>query len=99
MIDGATVKKLAQLTRIEIDKEEEQALVSDLESILDYVSDLSSVDSLSTGIVLGENVNIFREDDNAHPGGFYTDKILAGAPRKERGYILVKQVIGEKGVK
>lgn len=96
MIDKETVAKLAKLTRIELKDEEQASLVADLESILGYVSELSKVQSGTTDAVLEDNINCFREDDNAEEAGIYTEKILADAPRTEKGYILVKQVIGEK---
>ena len=96
MIDKETVAKLAKLTRIELKDEEQASLVADLESILGYVSELSKVQSGTTDAVLEDNINCFREDDNAEESGIYPEKILADAPRTEKGYILVKQVIGEK---
>lgn len=99
MIDKETVKKLAKLVRIEIDEGEQESLVTDLESILGYVSELSDVPLPSEEVVLDKNINSFREDSDPHLTGFYTDKILAQAPRTENGYILVKQVIGEKGAR
>ncbi len=99
MIDKETVEKLARLTRIEISEDEKASMVVDLESILGYVSELSNAPTVSGEAVLDENINRFREDDNAEPAGLYTEKILAEAPRKDDEYILVKQVIGEKGAK
>lgn len=99
MIDRETVEKLAKLSRIEISDQEKDSMVADLESILGYVSELSKVQGLSEDMPLEENRNVFREDENAEAPGAYTDKILANAPRQENGYILVKQVIGEKGAK
>lgn len=97
MVDKETIEKLAKLSRIEISEDEKDSMIADLESILGYVSELSNVEGISSDAVLNENRNNFREDDNADESGIYTDKILAEAPRKENGYILVKQVINEKG--
>ena len=99
MIDKATVEKLAKLTRVEISEDEKASMVADLESILGYISELSKASGQQAEAVLDSNRNSFREDDNAEPAGLYTDKILAEAPRIEDGYLLVKQVIGEKGAK
>ena len=99
MINKETVRKLAELTRIEISDEEQESLVTDLESILGYVSELSGVNGLSLEEVLGQNINSFREDSNVEPALLYTDKILEEVPRTREGYIIVKQVIGEKGAK
>ncbi len=97
MIDKETVEKLAKLTRVEISEEEKTSMVADLEAVLGYVSELSKVEGLSTEGSLDDNRNRFREDEGAHESGIYTDKILADAPRTEDGYLLVKQVINEKG--
>lgn len=97
MIDRETVEKLAKLTRVEISEGEKDSMVADLESILGYVSELSNAEGLNADGVLYENRNRFREDEGGGEPGIYTDKILADAPRTEDGYILVKQVIGEKG--
>lgn len=97
MIDRETVEKLAKLTRVEISEEEKDSMVADLEAVLGYVSELSSADTSSVVGALDENRNRFREDEGAEAPGLYTDKILANAPRAENGYILVKQVINEKG--
>jgi len=96
-IDKETVKRLAELARIEISPEEEISMAKDLESILGYVSELSNVAGVSREMVLDDNINNFREDENPDGRGIYTEKILAEVPRQEKGYILVKQVIGEKG--
>ncbi|MDO8493445.1 MAG: Asp-tRNA(Asn)/Glu-tRNA(Gln) amidotransferase subunit GatC [bacterium] len=97
MIDRETVEKLAKLTRVEISEEEKDSMVADLEAILGYVSELSSSDTSSVVDTLDTHRNIFREDEGAEEPGIHTAKILADAPRTEDGYILVKQVIGEKG--
>ena len=97
MIDRATIDKLAMLSRIELSEEEKVKIAKDLESILGYVSELSSAPVQEFDTELGPHINIFREDDGIIEPGFYTDKILANAPRTENGYLVVKQIIGEKG--
>ena len=95
-MDKETVNKLTTLARIEVSDNEKDALLIDLQAILGYVSLLSSAPTAQGEIELPDNINIFREDDNAHESGLYTTKILAEADREENGYILVKQVMGEK---
>ena len=95
-MDKETVNKLADLARIEVVENEKGVLIADLQAILGYVSELSSAPISIGDVDLGDNINIFREDDDVHETGLYTDKILALADREENGYILVKQVIGEK---
>ncbi|MBI3632681.1 MAG: Asp-tRNA(Asn)/Glu-tRNA(Gln) amidotransferase subunit GatC [Candidatus Vogelbacteria bacterium] len=97
MITKEEIDKLAILARIEMDDEEKNSLMGDLESILGYVSELANAPIVEGEMDLGDHVNIFREDEGVIEPGLYTDKILADAPRVENWYLVVKQIIGEKG--
>ncbi|MBI3632985.1 MAG: Asp-tRNA(Asn)/Glu-tRNA(Gln) amidotransferase subunit GatC [Candidatus Vogelbacteria bacterium] len=99
MISKQEIDKLATLARIEMGEEEKNSLMGDLESILGYVSELANAPVMEGGMELGlgDHINIFREDEGTERSGLYTDKILDNAPRIENGYLLVKQIIGEKG--
>ena len=95
MIDAGTIKRLAELARIELSPEESAKIQKDVGSILDYVSELKNA---PIGDVVNdkEHINIFREDTNPHESGDYTDKILAEAPKQDDGYFVVKQIMEEK---
>ncbi|MCH7882953.1 Asp-tRNA(Asn)/Glu-tRNA(Gln) amidotransferase subunit GatC [Patescibacteria group bacterium] len=94
MISPKEVQKIAQLARIELAPGEEEKLSKDLESILRYMDSIAEVavedieESMHT-----VQVNVFRSDrkvekfDDAAP-------LVAPAPRKEKGFIKVKKIIG-----
>lgn len=92
-IDIDTVKKLANLARIETTEEELQLLVGELSSILEYVG---KIDTALTDEKIDINYpayNVMREDSVANESGFYTDALLASAPTRENGFVKVKKII------
>lgn len=93
MITRADVENLALLARIEISEEEKERLQKDLESILGYVSELTSVVGEFEAPHKEELINVMREDANAHESGAFTDALLKNAPATENGYVAVKQII------
>lgn len=93
MITKEDVEKLAVLARIEIADDEKEKLQNDLESILGYVSELTSVVGEFGVREKDELLNVMREDAGAHEPGAFTEKILNNAPRSEGGYVAVKQII------
>lgn len=101
MISKETIKKLADLARIEVSDSEQEELAKEIDAILGYVGQVSEiVGSVPPLNVRGgqggdiEEVNVFREDANPTPSGTYTDRILAEAPATEGGYIKVKKILG-----
>lgn len=89
------VKKLGQLSRIGIKKEEVESIQGDLEKILGFVSKLKELpvpkgDDLGAVKIPTNNV---REDVSDLKGGEYTRKLLEQAPNVEEGFIKVKKVL------
>lgn len=95
MIDAETIKKLAELARIELSAEESVKIQKDIGSILDYVSELKNA-PVGNAVNDREHINVFREDANPHESGEFTDKILAESPKKDEKYFVVKQIMEEK---
>lgn len=96
MISREDIKKLANLSRIELSEEEGDGFVADIDSILGYVSQISHLPaSESTG--QSDIRNVFRQDNppvgGPHESGIFTDAILAQSPRSEKGYVKVKKII------
>ncbi len=93
MIDSETVKKLAQLARIEITSEELPTLTRDLQKILDYVEELKAVntDGLPEVAQVTGLKNITRIDELA-PSQATRSELLKAAPTTENGYVKVKAV-------
>ena len=92
MISRDDVKKLANLSRIEVSDAEEEAFVYEIDSILEYVGQVSGL------VTSAENElppvrNMFRKDENPHESGLFTDAILRGAPSVQDSYIKVKKIL------
>lgn len=95
MIDENTIDNLSRLARIEIEPGEKEKLMQDMESVLQYVSELKNAPTEESSQAK-EHINIFREDSDAHESGLFTEKILENAPKNKDGYFLVKQIMEEK---
>lgn len=92
MIKEEEIKQLAALARIEIPVDEISKLQKDLESILDYVSEL---DQVADDTILDLNIsNVMREDDQFHSAGQYTEDILKQAPETKDDFVKVKKILG-----
>lgn len=90
------VRSFANLSRIAVSDEEAQALAKELDAIFEYISVIQKVDVPPPG---EENVhldidNVFREDEDPHEGGIYTDAFLKQAPETEGRFIKVKKILG-----
>ncbi len=95
MISKKDIRALSELARIDIKKEEEQRLTKDIESILDFVSQIQEVQTNVKGDKekLGVIKNTMREDGNPHRSGKYTEEILDEAPHKHKGFVKVKKIL------
>lgn len=92
-VDHESIKKLAQLCRIQLSGEEAERLVADLRKILDYVEMLQELDTQDTPVcsyVLQEHVNVMRED-KCEPT-LDRDEFLANSPAHVGGMIRVPPV-------
>ncbi len=87
------VKKLAELARIDISGEEAEELLKDMSSILNYVGEIKEASGKEVAPEAGELRNIFREDKKPHDPGEYSRDLLDSAPKREDGYVKVKQIL------
>jgi aspartyl-tRNA(Asn)/glutamyl-tRNA(Gln) amidotransferase subunit C len=95
MITNETVAHLAQLARISISDSEKESLKKDLESILAYVEDISSLETEDSRNSASQGIekNIVRNDEITNTAGEYTDSLVALAPKKEDDYFTVKKIL------
>ena len=97
MISKEDIKKLALLSRIEVEEAEAEKLSIEIESILGYVGQVSEFTG-SMGeekmVDVGSNYNVLREDINPTESGTHTEAIVAEFPHKENGYLKVKKILG-----
>jgi len=97
-ISKEELKKLAELARIELNEKELNTFQHNIDSILDFVSQVQEVsekgnNSGSPAGVWKMIKNKFREDENPHEGGLYTERILNEAPHREGDYFKVKKIL------
>ncbi len=90
-MDIKDVENLAMLARIELSEEEKRGLLSDLDSILDYVRQIGEVkiDEEKTDYNL---VNVWREDE-IESGEFSRELITEQFPDSQDGFLKVKKIL------
>jgi aspartyl-tRNA(Asn)/glutamyl-tRNA(Gln) amidotransferase subunit C len=95
MITEQDIDNLANLARIAISPEEKQKFQKDLESILSYVSELKNapIPEFAPSADDYYLTNVMRPDDEAFPAGANTRDILAEAPKSDKDYFVVKQIL------
>ncbi len=94
MISTEEIKKLAGLARIEIKEEELAGLGNDMDSILEYVSQVKEISSeVEEMIELGDNFNVWREDNNLNEPGKFSKELIAEFPHREGDYLKVKKIL------
>jgi len=92
-VDQATVRRIAHLARIAVEDEEVERLGAELNAILDFVAELSSVDVEGVEPLTSVlPMRMKKRQDIVTDGGF-ADAILANAPEREDHYFVVPKVI------
>jgi aspartyl-tRNA(Asn)/glutamyl-tRNA(Gln) amidotransferase subunit C len=95
MLTAQEVQHIAQLARLQLTPEEEQKYQQQLSSILEYVSQLSQVETASvapTSQVTGL-LNITQADQITEPHN--QEDLIKQAPQAADGYVKVKAVFKE----
>lgn len=92
-VDKDTVAKIANLARIKVSEDELGPLVGELNNILDWIEQLSEVDT--DGVVPMSSVvdiTLPIREDKITDGG-YRDDLMANAPTSDHGFFAVPKVI------
>jgi aspartyl-tRNA(Asn)/glutamyl-tRNA(Gln) amidotransferase subunit C len=92
-VDTATVRRIASLARIAISDEESQRLAPELGNILDWIEQLSEVDTADVAPMTAVIPNHLRLRDDVVTDGGIRDKVLSNAPQAEHGFFTVPKVI------
>ena len=93
------IKKLANLSRLNIDEEEMKNLLVDFDAILTYVGQVQEAINLKKKDEVynsGSNLrlkNVMREDIARDDKEVYADKIIKEMPKTEGRYMKVKQIL------
>lgn len=93
-LDRNTIKSLIELSRIDCSEEEQEKLLKDLKSILDYVDLMNEVDTSHVtpcNHVLEEIANVMREDLVGPP--LPRELFLSNTPSHVGGMVRVPPVL------
>jgi aspartyl-tRNA(Asn)/glutamyl-tRNA(Gln) amidotransferase subunit C len=94
-ISADDVKRLAELSRIELSDAEVTKLQSEVDSIMSYVDTIRKVE-LPEGVAPSPHLdleNVMREDINPHETGIHTEALLGQAPRRDGDFLKVKKIL------
>ncbi|MEM7569531.1 MAG: Asp-tRNA(Asn)/Glu-tRNA(Gln) amidotransferase subunit GatC [Pseudomonadota bacterium] len=92
-IDEATVKRIAHLARIKLDDAQVAPLQEDLNTILEFVEQLSSVDTQGVEpMTIVEDMALRQRTDEVTDGDYPT-KVLANAPDAQFDFFAVPKVV------
>ena len=93
IIDKETVEKVAVLARLELAEGEKDAMIKDLNKILDFMAKLNELDTTGVEplVYMTDEVNVLREDVVKQQ--ITTEEALKNAPKHTDEYILVAKVI------
>lgn len=92
-VDEATVRHIARLARIRITDEEANALEGELTAILQWVEQLSEVDTAGVEPMTRVVEMTMKKRADVVTDGGYPDDIFKNAPMKENHYFVVPKVV------
>lgn len=99
MVTKEEIIKLADLARIDIEEKEIENLRGEIEVILNYVGQVSTVAETEVDKEINDDMdiktlhNIMREDENPTESGTYSKDLIAEFPDKEGDYLKVKKIL------
>jgi len=92
-IDAATVRKVARLARIRLGDGEAESLSTELSGILTWIEQLNEVDVEGVAPMAStEAVKLPLREDVVTDGGDPA-RVLANAPKSDRGFFVVPKVV------
>jgi len=92
-VDKATVQHIAQLARIRVDDSRSAALSGELSNILDWVEQLSQVNTENVPPMTSAVEHALHWRSDAVTEGGDPETVLANAPAEEFGFFAVPKVI------
>lgn len=93
-MEKADINHLGLLARIEVPADVQPELQTDIEAVLAYVSDISSIDlgAADTAAISGVQ-NVFRADEVTNEPGSYREALLREAPKTKDGFLVVPKIL------
>ncbi|MBA3676414.1 MAG: Asp-tRNA(Asn)/Glu-tRNA(Gln) amidotransferase subunit GatC [Sphingosinicella sp.] len=92
-VDTATVRHIAKLARVAVSDGEVEALVPELNNILNWIEQLQEVDVTGVEPMTAVIPNILRLREDKVTDGGKRDDVLKNAPAAEHGFFAVPKVI------
>ncbi len=92
-LDKATVAKIAHLARIRVPVEDQEHLAGELSKILQFVEQLSEVDTTGVAPMSSTADMSLRRRSDVISDGNYRDSVLANAPDRAEGFFAVPKVV------
>ena len=95
-LDKNTVKRIADLSKLEFTSGETTAILKDMNQMLEFIDQLKELDTTNIDplIHMTEDENILREDDAI--SGASQQEALKNAPSKDSTYFKIPKVLGKK---
>ncbi len=92
-VDADTVKRIGRLARIKIEDGDVDKLKDELNTILDFVEQLSEVNVEGVEAMTSVAPMALRRREDAVTDGGYPDKIVANSPISEDNFFMVPKVV------
>jgi aspartyl-tRNA(Asn)/glutamyl-tRNA(Gln) amidotransferase subunit C len=92
-VDADTVKRIGRLARIKIEDGDVDKLKDELNTILDFVEQLSEVDVAGVEPMTSVAPMALRRREDKVTDGGYPDQITANAPISEDNFFMVPKVV------
>ena len=93
-MEQADIQHLGLLARIDVTLEEQAKLQTDIESVLEYVGVISSLEIPIDKTVPAAGVrNVFREDTVTNEPGAHRETLLKEAPKTKDGFVVVPKIL------
>ena len=95
-LDKNTVKRIADLSKLEFTSDETTAILKDMNQMLEFIDQLKELDTSNIDplIHMTEDENILREDDAIT--GASQREALKNAPSKDSTYFKIPKVLGKE---
>jgi aspartyl-tRNA(Asn)/glutamyl-tRNA(Gln) amidotransferase subunit C len=92
-VDQATVRRIARLARIAVSNEEVPHLQNEINAIIGFVEQLSSVDVEGVEPMTSVSPMLMKKRQDGVTDGGYPERVLANAPQRDDTYFMVPKVI------
>ena len=94
-LDESTVDRIAQLSKLEFNTQEKEAILNDMNQMLDFIETLQEVDTdnVEPLIHMTEDVNVLRADDAQTT--ISQEEALINAPSKDSTYFKMPKALGK----